>query len=152
MSSARRVVFDTSTLIGALLVPDSAPQRALTLARQWYELCGSAATLAEFESVILRAKFDRYQDRATRQAFAALIRKHTQVFAIPDLAEERLPKPCRDPRDNKFLALALACEADFIVSSDADLISLNPYEGIAVINAVEFLAVVKQPARKGEPR
>lgn len=150
MSSARRVVFDTSTLIGALLVPDSAPRRALMVAREWCELCGSEATLAEFEAVILRKKFDRYQNLTTRRAFAALVRRHTQVFEISESDVTHLPRACRDPRDDKFLALALACEADFIVSSDADLISMNPYEGITVVNAAEFLAVEKRPARKGK--
>jgi len=50
-----------------------------------------------------------------------------------------LQEPCRDPRDNKFLALALVCSADAIVSSDEDLLSLNPYRRIPVILARDFL-------------
>jgi putative PIN family toxin of toxin-antitoxin system len=113
-------------------------------------LCGSEATFSEFGSVILRKKFDRCQDPATRRAFAALIRRHTKVFEVSELDVAHLPRACRDFRDDKFLALALACNADFIVSSDADLLSMNPYEGIAVVNAMGFLAAGEQPARKGK--
>lgn len=147
MSSARRVVFDTSTLIGALLLPDSSPRRALMAAREWCELCGSEATLAEFESVILRAKFDRYLNRDARSTFAGMIRRHTRLFAVSETDETRLPRACRDPRDNKFLALALASKADALVSSDADLTAMNPYEGTAIVNAAEFLALVLKPVR-----
>ena len=37
------------------------------------------------------------------------------------------------------LALALVCAADAIVSSDEDLLSLNPYRRIPVILARDFL-------------
>jgi predicted nucleic acid-binding protein len=50
-----------------------------------------------------------------------------------------LQEPCRDPRDNKFLALALACSADVVVSSDEDLLTLNPYRRIPVVLPRGFL-------------
>jgi uncharacterized protein len=46
---------------------------------------------------------------------------------------------CRDPKDNKFLALAIACTADVLVASDKDLIALHPYLGIPVITPSDFL-------------
>lgn len=33
---------------------------------------------------------------------------------------------CRDPKDNKFLEVAVAGNADAIVSGDDDLLALNP--------------------------
>ena len=49
---------------------------------------------------------------------------------------------CRDPKDNHFLALALAlaAEADVLVSSDEDLLVLHPWRGIPIITPAEFLA------------
>jgi len=46
--------------------------------------------------------------------------------------------PCRDPEDNRFLALVLA--ADALVSSDEDLLMMNPWRGVPVMTAAEFLA------------
>lgn len=139
MRFVRRVVIDTSTLIGAVLLPDSIPQQALQEAVVCGELCASKATLQELESVIRRPKFNRYLPLDARSAFVTLVRREAHLFAVTAEEEAVLPRQCRDPRDNKFLALALACEADAIVSSDTDLLTLNPYEGISVLRPREFL-------------
>lgn len=47
---------------------------------------------------------------------------------------------CRDPKDDKFLEAALAAKADCIVSGDADLLALNPFEEIPILRPSEFLA------------
>jgi predicted nucleic acid-binding protein len=47
---------------------------------------------------------------------------------------------CRDPKDNKFLEAALSSQADCIVSGDADLLDLTPFEGISILRPAEFLA------------
>jgi putative PIN family toxin of toxin-antitoxin system len=47
---------------------------------------------------------------------------------------------CRDPKDDKLLEAALAAKADCIVSGDADLLVLNPFEDIPVLRPAEFLA------------
>jgi putative PIN family toxin of toxin-antitoxin system len=47
---------------------------------------------------------------------------------------------CRDPKDDKFLEAAHAAEADCIVSGDADLLDLSPFENIPVLRPAEFLA------------
>jgi predicted nucleic acid-binding protein len=47
---------------------------------------------------------------------------------------------CRDPKDDKFLEAALAGDADCLVSGDADLLDLTPFEGIPILRPAEFLA------------
>jgi putative PIN family toxin of toxin-antitoxin system len=47
---------------------------------------------------------------------------------------------CRDHKDNKFLEAALAGAADCVVSGDADLLDLTPYEDILILRPAEFLA------------
>ncbi len=69
MSFAKRIVIDTSTLIGALLKPQSVPRQAFNRALATATVCVSPATLAELESVLLRDKFDRYLDRESRLIF-----------------------------------------------------------------------------------
>ena len=46
---------------------------------------------------------------------------------------------CRDPNDNKFLELAVSAPAVLILSSDPDLLVLNPYQGIAIVNPRSLL-------------
>jgi putative PIN family toxin of toxin-antitoxin system len=45
---------------------------------------------------------------------------------------------CRDPKDNKFLELAVAGNADCIVTGDKDLLVLNPYRGTKIISPANF--------------
>lgn len=46
---------------------------------------------------------------------------------------------CRDKKDNMVLELAKDGNAILIVSGDDDLLSLNPFQGIQIITAREFL-------------
>ena len=47
---------------------------------------------------------------------------------------------CRDPKDDKFLEAALEAGADCIISGDADLLDLTPFENIPILRPAEFLA------------
>jgi len=139
MSFAKRVVLDTSTLISVALRPDSTPRKAFLKSVANATLCASPATMQELEQVLMRDKFDRYLDPESRREFLALYHRHARIFDVSEKEEAALPHPCRDPRDNKFLALALYCEADALVSSDDDLLVLHPYQGILILTPKEFL-------------
>ncbi|MER2553112.1 MAG: putative toxin-antitoxin system toxin component, PIN family [Thauera sp.] len=139
MNFVKRVVFDTSTLVSAALRPTSIPRQAFLKAIAQAELCVSDSTLAELGEVMSREKFDRYLDREVRMQFVELYRRHARLFHVSEADETMLQEPCRDPRDNKFLALALACSADVVVSSDEDLLTLNPYRRIPVVLPRDFL-------------
>jgi uncharacterized protein len=140
VSHIRRVILDTSTLVSAALRIGSVPHQALLKALASCDVCSSAETLAELEQVLDRDKFDRYLDRELRRSFVALMRRHLHLFAIQDADREAVEPPCRDPKDNQFLALALAAEADALVSSDEDLLVLHPWRGIAIVTPADFLA------------
>ena len=140
MTVVRRVVLDTGMLVSAALRVGSVPNQVLFKAVGSCELCASVATLAELEQVLKRKKFDRYLDADTRLSFVVLIRRHVHLFAVEDADERTLDPPCRDPKDNKFLALALVCGADAVISSDNDLLALDPWRGIPVLTPAGFMA------------
>jgi uncharacterized protein len=136
---SRRVVFDTSTLVGAALRPASVPYQALVEVFRRWDLCVGEQTLAELDRVLGRAKFDRYLSVARRRAFAALIRRRSLFFVVEDEHRRAVRPPCRDPHDDEFLALAIAAGADVIVSSDDDLLVLHPWRKIPVLAPATFL-------------
>lgn len=140
MKFGKRIVLDTSTLISAVLRQNSIPRQALIKALSEGELCASPATLAELEEVIKRDKFDCYLDLNARLDFVATYRDKIRLYPVSKDDETALDIPCRDPRDNKFLALALVCRADVLVSSDADLLTLNPYGSTLVLTPKAYLA------------
>lgn len=132
----RRVVFDTSTLVSAALRVGSVPHRALGKALATCEVCASVETLAELSRVMGRRKFDRYLERGVRMEFVALMTRHVRLVDVPAGA---VAPASRDAKDDKFLGLALAAEAEALVSGDEDLLVMDPWRGVRVMTAGEFL-------------
>ncbi len=143
MSAVRCVVFDTSTLVSAALRVGSVPHRALAHALSAAEVCASAATLTELEKVLFRPKFDRYQPVDIRAEFAAMMRRHVQLFAVSEADVANVTPSCRDPKDNKFLALAGACSAAALISSDADLLAMHPWQSVPILTPAASVALVE---------
>lgn len=48
-------------------------------------------------------------------------------------------RDCRDPTDGKYLELALAAGAEAIVSSDGDLLALDPWRGVRIVTAAAYV-------------
>ena len=139
MSRIRRVILDTSTLVSAALRTGSVPAQVLLQALRTCEVCASVKTLDELAQVMDRKKFDRYLDRQSRRAFVSLMRRHVHLFTVQPADLTAVDPPCRDHGDDKFLALALASEADALVSSDDDLLVLHPWRGIPIMTPADFL-------------
>jgi putative PIN family toxin of toxin-antitoxin system len=104
-----------------------------------FDICASLGTLGELALVLERGKFDRYLDRESRQTFVALIRRSVHLFDVRDKDLAAVDPPCRDLKDNQFLALAQVAEADTLVSSDDDLLVLHPWRGIPIVTPAQFL-------------
>lgn len=134
-----RVVMDTSTLVGAMLRNKSKPRQALLAVVKSHVLCVSQSTLTELHVVLQRSKFDRYAPLQTRMEFLDVVTQTAHLYEIDTASEAASLSACRDPKDDKFLALAMACEAMVIISSDADLLSLQRWNNIAIISPADFL-------------
>ena len=134
-----RVVMDTSTLVGAMLRSESKPRQALLAVVKSHVLCVSQSTLTELHVVLQRSKFDRYAPLQTRMEFLDVVTQTAHLYEIGTASEAASLSACRDPKDDKFLALAMACEAMVIISSDADLLSLQRWNNIAIISPADFL-------------
>ncbi len=49
---------------------------------------------------------------------------------------------CRDPNDNMILDLAFVAKADFIITGDEDLLTLNPFKATRIIKPSEYLKII----------
>ena len=108
MKASKRYVFDTNTLISAAIFKNSIPAKALNAAILSGFLVFSAETLDEFFSVFTRTKFDRYINQSERGAFVEFVTQyHLLIDEVPHIVA------CRDPKDDQFLALAVASHALF---------------------------------------
>ena len=90
----------------------------------------------EYREVIFRPKFDRYVSRERRQRIIDIV-----IVAADRVEPIEIVRECRDPKDDKYLALAAAGQADVIVSSDVhDLLSMHPWRGIPILSPADYLA------------
>lgn len=137
MTNKLRVVFDTNVMISAVLQPNSIPFQAFEIAYRQAILLQSDATLDELQTVLSRPKFDRYVTTQERQAFLERLRLRSELVEIGGVI-----KVCRDPKDDKFLELAVSGQAQYIISGDKDLLELSPFRGIIVLPPAEYLNVI----------
>jgi putative PIN family toxin of toxin-antitoxin system len=134
MSESICYVFDTNTLVSAVLFEHSTPGQALRRALSRGRVLLSPSTLEELAEVLQREKFERYVTAAEREEFLIAFVERA-LFMEP--TEE--VHACRDARDDKFLELAVSGRAVYIISGDADLLVLHPFRNIAIMTAAEFL-------------
>lgn len=135
MTSDPRFVLDTGVIVSALLLLRSVPRQALDLAFARGIVLTSPDTIDEFDEVLRRPKFNRYLREEERLLFLAAFIRDAKVVEVT----ERLTE-CRDPKDDKFLELAVGGNATCIVSGDDDLLVLNPFRGVAILTPREFIS------------
>ena len=109
----------------------SAMDRAVILGK----LAFSNATMNELVEVLFRKKFDKYFLNNEEKLNAIQCNSLNTVFFSP--AESITD--CRDPKDNKFLELAVIAKASCIITGDKDLLELHPFRKIPILNATDFL-------------
>lgn len=135
MTSDPRFVLDTGVIVSAVLLPRSVPRQVVDLAFARGIVLASADTIDELDEVLRRPKFNRYLREEERLLFLAAFIRDAKVVEVT----ERLAE-CRDPKDDKFLELAVSGNATCIVSGDDDLLVLNPFRGVAILTPQGFMS------------
>jgi putative PIN family toxin of toxin-antitoxin system len=130
----RKLVVDTNLWVSRLLLPGGTAAKAVDHGLAWGIPLMSDATLMELSEVLSRNKFDKYVSREDRQQFLRLLGGVVRVVPIT----QRITA-CRDPKDDKFLDVALNGEAQIIVTGDRDLLELHPFHGIEILRPADFL-------------
>jgi uncharacterized protein len=136
MTADLRVVLDTNVVISAMLLPLSVSRRAFDRVLQEGRPLISAPTTTELDEVIHRPRFDKYLTEEERIEFLATLVHEAELVDVVERVTD-----CRDPRDNKFLELAVSGRATHIVTGDSDLLALHPFRGISVVSSSAFLAL-----------
>ena len=131
-----RAVPDTNIWVASILWRGN-PYRIWKLGqKREVVLITSLAILAELARV-LREYFDFSDEEAYEWhqrigENTEIVRPTRWVNAVPD-----------DPDDNKFVECALEGRAQYIISRGDDLLRLEQYEGILIVNDGEFLRDVQ---------
>ena len=132
-----RVVFDTNIYISAFALPGSRAEVAYFSAlHKRIDLYTSIPILTETATVLHR-KFG-WEDEKTRELVQAIsrvarvLRTTTRLHVVAD-----------EP-DNRILECAIQAHANFIVTGDRHLLTLQRYEGVEVIGLTAFLELLSR--------
>ena len=134
MASSLRLALDTNVAVSAALFPNSPPGQVLDYALRQRVLLSSAAPLSELNAILRRPHFDRYLLEGERLDFLRSLEQTAEPVEIT----HRITV-CRDPKDDKFLELAVSGNASHIISGDGDLLALHPFRGISILTPAAFL-------------
>lgn len=128
-----RIVVDTNVFISAALKERSLPYEAVDLAAERDLLLKSSTTEQELLITLARPRLTPL----IPEDFLVWL---DEVLTVAELVPitERIAA-CRDPKDDKFLELAVNGRAGLIVSGDADLLALDPFRGIPIITPAAFV-------------
>lgn len=121
-------------------MPGSKPRQALDRAFREGTVLLSFATLAELYDVLNRKQFRRYIDEEDARSFVAALALGSEWIDVNVQI-----KICRDPKDDKFLEIAVSGQATQIITGDADLLVLDPFQSIRILSPQAFLDLTSLP-------
>lgn len=131
-----RLVVDTNVFVSAIIKASSPPSFVV----RWLESHGrplkTDATEYELFDVLERPHIQALVSPIYRQGLKTLFAKAESIHVHEPIAA------CRDPKDDKFLELAVNGRADVIVSGDADVLTMRAFRDIPIITPTTFLQVI----------
>jgi len=131
-----RAVIDTNVFVSSFFGGN--PRKVIDY---WFSgsltLCVSKPILEEYFDVLGRFEFD---DNALLMKLMSFFEKGANVLFVESPQEEQWIK--NDPKDNKFIACAIALKADYIVSGDSHLARAKKVGNIKILTPSEILSVL----------
>lgn len=132
-----RVVFDANVVVAGVCWQGEGWRCLIRMARRHVFAYGSVATMEETRETAVRV----IQERQPAHQAAARLDWYLDRVRLVDPAPLGKPRS-RDHRDDPYLAVALACKAQAIVSYDHDLLDLGKPFGISILRPAHFPALL----------
>ena len=132
----KRVIIDTNLWISFLITNNLNILSELFLFER-FQIIFSDELFNEFLDVARRPKFKKYFDEKSVQLLIGNIYEKLEFIEVASAITI-----CRDLKDNFILALSIDGNADYIVTGDKDLLSLNGFKGKKIITINEFIKII----------
>ncbi len=124
------ILYDANVLVAIL----SRRESILDLKKQLKDdttHISSSFILAEVEAVLIEKM------KVTKQKAKAAARLLERQSTI--VRPKKIEKICRDPFDDYILAAAVSGGADYLITSDKDLLVLEKYKGVVIVTPKDFM-------------
>lgn len=133
-----RVVFDTNILVSFLIGKVLSGLEDFIIDNR-IQILLSDELLEEMNDVLHRPKFQKYFTKDVINELIALMLSKVEIVEIKETFDV-----CRDPKDNFLLDLCVSGKADYLVTGDEDLLTLNPFKGVQIINYNSFQNILEK--------
>ena len=126
-----KIVIDTNVVTSGLFFGGRPRELLDMLLQNEFESFVSDKIVAEYQEI-----FDRmcakYQVKQGNVTLPNVLSKCTSIEPTREI------NVCRDPDDNKFIECAVEAKCIYIVSGDKDLLTLEHFEDVEIVNVAEF--------------
>lgn len=133
----KKVILDTNLLISFLISRKLTTLDELILQRK-ITLLFSAELIEEFINVATRPKFKKYFSKDDIKQLISIFDTYGKLIKISSSINI-----CRDFKDNFLLNLAVDGQADYLVTGDEDLLSLEEIESIPIVTYNQLIDKIK---------
>ncbi len=127
-----RVVIDTNIWISFLIGKTLIDLRDAIISGR-ITILFSEELFAELIEVLQRPKFKKYFSATAIEQLIVLLYDRVEWIEITRHFDD-----CRDKKDNFLLDLSVSGHADYLVTGDDDLLTLNPFYGIEIVSYRTF--------------
>ncbi len=143
------VVFDSTVLVSAFLAKAGVSAKLLHKAKDGrFAICLAEEILEEVQRALLQYQKIRKRYHYTDQGVIQFVQNlRTVSHIITELPFVEIVKS--DPNDDMVIACALKAQAEYIVTRDNDLLSLENYEDIKIVTPENFMGILR--GRKHQP-
>ena len=132
-----RVVIDTNVFIRYLLKPN--PVIRYLIEEMWLNdeiiLISAPELIDELTDVLQRGYIQVLITAQEGELLMAIIKAKAQM--LPSLSP--IPVYTRDPKDDKFVACAIAGQVSYLITLDQDILVLETLEGVRMVTPHEFI-------------
>jgi len=139
-----KVILDASVIVAAVATKNRLSASRLVIqaaALGAFDLVVTDEIEAEYRDAVERDKVKRAAPRLDRLAFVDAIVETAERVEVT--AEVRVV--AGDPKDDKYVAAAVAAPAQYVVSLDRrHLVALGTHEGVRFVTPGDFLAVLRR--------
>lgn len=135
---ALRVVIDTNVLISCLLFKCRVSFLRELWVKNKIKPLLSKETFDEFHRVLHYSKFSL----SPQEIRTIISNEILPYFDVVETEETFNSASCRDPHDEKFLAVAKIGSASHLISGDQDLLELEKFGSTQILTPRDFYAVV----------
>jgi putative PIN family toxin of toxin-antitoxin system len=137
-SKAIKVIIDTNLFVSFLIGKRLTKLKQLLIHSQII-LIFSEQNILELKLVTDRPKFRKYFNKNDVLDLIDLMYSIGKIVKVT-----KQPNICRDPKDNFLLGLSDLSKADYLVSSDKDLLEVHQYKTTKIIGIDELERILEE--------